>query len=480
VSQVNANGKGRYDGTLFIVIGAQSVECGFKTGVGTRGSWLKTTFYTIPLKALPNNIDKSYQVITSALEELGLLLLQRSSDQKRSQLVIRRLRIIVADQWLAAVTVPWSRSVKEAGSAESYARSQLVAAGFDIESSDVVRLDESGFGKPRIAMSYPGALVQTILSFGKKLDAANTSILPMSSVIWSGVKQQQRGELPALALLHDGSTLIMRSDGQAGRRMQEVVVRNTASNLSLSLQSLREQWQRTRIRDQRVSPSQHLPILNLGREDISLTESDTDLVELRLPNYARHPVVSPSLQIVALSEDAPVPLDALPQTQSTSFFKNMLSVAAMGLAGVMVFQAGQTQSQLQSIETRLDIKPAPVTQNNKVSLSREETARVSVINKAVRELNMPISALLRALNPPRDIKVAILSVETASAGQTSEAKQATVKIQAEARSDADMTRFVAYVAERQPFVGAYLTRHEVIESLPEKPYRFTVEATWLD
>ncbi|MGB8337660.1 MAG: hypothetical protein WCD07_12470 [Burkholderiales bacterium] len=479
MSQVNVNGKKRHEGTLFFVIGAQSVECGFKTGTGHRGSWLKTAFYNIPLKLSPN-IDLPFRSIEGALDELGLLLSQRRTEQNRGQLIIRRLRVVIGDQWLAVTTLPWSRSVKDAGSADSYARSQLAAAGFAVDSSDTVRLDEAGFGKPRLAVSYPAILVQIILSWGKKLEAANISILPMSSVIWSGVRRQQPGDMAAMALVHEGMTMIMRADGQADRRMQEVVVRNTNSHLSTSLLSLREQWQRTRIRDQRVSPSQRLPVFNLGRENVSLAEADNELAEIRLSNFDRHLVIPLSLQIAELSQNVRMPLEALPQADSNSLLKTMLSLVAAGFAGVMIFQAGQTQSQLHSIESRLESKSEPAQQINKISLNREELARVPAINKAIGELNMPISALLRALNPPRDIKVAILSLETTGAGQAKDGKQATVKIHAEALSDADMTRFVAYVAERQPFVGAYLTRHEIIESLPEKPYRFTVEAIWLD
>jgi hypothetical protein len=479
VSQVNGNGKGSREGTLFIVIGAQSVECGFKTGLGNRGNWLKTSFNKVPLRLSPD-INAPYEAVENALEEMGALLKQRRSDQNLGQLIVGGLHFIVADQWLAVTTVPWSRSVSDAAGADAYARSQLASAGFAVDFADTVRLEEATYGTPRLAVSYPATLMQIISTWSKKLGTTNISILPMSVVMWNGVTRQQSGKMPALGLMHDGLTLIMRSDAQAGRRMQEVFARNTNVDPDQALQSLREQWQRTRIRDQRLKPTQRLPILNIGQEEISLSQPDADVEQIRLPSYAKHPVIPPILQIAALSQHQRLSLDALPQAQPISLFKTLLSLAALALAGVLVFQAWQTRSQLQGIESSLTNKTAPVQQTTKVSLSREELARVPVINKAIRELNMPISALLRALNPPRDIRVAILSVETTGTDQVAEKKQATVKIQAEARSDADMTRFVAYVAERQPFIGAYLTHHEVVESLPEKPYRFTLEATWLD
>ncbi len=479
MSLVNLNGEGGHQGTLFVVIGAQSIECGFKLGLGNRGDWLKTGFHKVPLRISANS-TAPYQSIENALEDVGVMLNQRRLEQKLGGLIVRRLQLIVADQWLAVTTVPWSPSVKDDASANSYARGQLIAAGFVLDPADTVRLDESAYGKPCLAVSYPSTLLQVVNLWREKIGAASVSILPMSTVMWHGVRQQRRGKMPALGLMYDGLTLIMRTDEAAGRRVQEVQARSAGDGSSQALQSLREQWQRTRIRDQRLSPMQRLPILNVGRDELSLSGPDADLEQVRLSSHAKHPVIPPALQIAALSQGQRFSLDALPQAKPLSLIKAVLALSAMACAAIMVFQVWQTQSQLHTSESRLAIKSEPVPQAKPISLSREDTLRVPVINKAVRELNMPIAALLRALNPPRDIRVAILSVETTGTAEATDSKQAKVKIQAEARSDADMTRFVAFVAERQPFVGAYLTRHEVMESLPEKPYRFTLEATWMD
>jgi hypothetical protein len=129
--------------------------------------------------------------------------------------------------------------------------------------------------------------------------------------------------------------------------------------------------------------------------------------------------------------------------------------------------------QLHATSDAAQVAPRPKT------WSRAEMAQVQAVNAAIRELNLPISSILRALEPPRDIRVAVLSVETAvdtSVGTSS--KTSSVKIFAEARSGAEMARYVSFVAERKPFTGAYLTRHEIDETSAERPYRFTVEAVW--
>lgn len=77
-----------------------------------------------------------------------------------------------------------------------------------------------------------------------------------------------------------------------------------------------------------------------------------------------------------------------------------------------------------------------------------------------------------------DLRVAVLSLTTTPATSSSQASR--VKIVAEARTGADMARYVAFLAERKPFTGAYLSEHEIDENAPERPYRFTLEAEWTD
>jgi hypothetical protein len=112
--------------------------------------------------------------------------------------------------------------------------------------------------------------------------------------------------------------------------------------------------------------------------------------------------------------------------------------------------------------------------------TREELGRVRAVNAAIREINLPIGAVLRALQPPRDIRVALLgiAVEPTSADLGSaDAQRATLKISAESASGTEMTRYVGYLAGRPPLERAYLVSH-VVEAGSAYPYRFTVEVAW--
>ena len=104
--------------------------------------------------------------------------------------------------------------------------------------------------------------------------------------------------------------------------------------------------------------------------------------------------------------------------------------------------------------------------------------RILAVNRVITHLNLPLDAVLVAIQPPKDIHVGLVGLEAAAGGPASEARPA-LKIVAEAPSAADMTRYVSHLAERRPFAQAELARHELATAPNGVPlYRFTVEVTW--
>ena len=138
--------------------------------------------------------------------------------------------------------------------------------------------------------------------------------------------------------------------------------------------------------------------------------------------------------------------------------------------GELALKAQAIRSQLAAQNTLRAPSQAPL-------WTQDELKKIASVNTAVRQLNIPFEAVLQALRPPRDIHVAVIAVETTS--ESVARMNNTIKITAEAPSSADMTRYVAFVAERKPFVRAYLMRHEIPDGERER-YRFMVEAQWMD
>lgn len=455
----------RGQGTLFVVLGARCVEA----CVLANGQWQSGTLQSICIEPGQNR--------TAAIEALSQLhsTLANAKNLPQEDLLlsgVREVRVLVADLWLAITDIPWSATLMQRDGV--FARSQFAAAGFEMDPADSVKIDDAPFGQPRLAVAYPDALLTALAGLAAGLHARLTSVLPFSVAAWAEVSHRRRDKSTALALFDEGLTLFAQgTDCLTGVTMRAV----NAAGGDAAAQALREQWQRMQWRDPQLASVEHLPVLNLSSSDIPLLEPAQ--TRIALPSHAGSTAPSPRLQLAACLSSRRLPLDAVLANPPMTPMRWAIAGIALCLSGLLFIQMLQITRTLEARrhEAVADRMTEPTMQPSTIR-SREEIARVQAVNGAIRELNLPISALLQALQPPRDIRVAIWSVDVQSPQASEGGQQASVKIVAESPTGADMTRYVAFVAESRPFTGAYLTHHAIEESLPARPYRFTLEAVW--
>lgn len=462
-------------GMLFIAIGAQRVEW----GVFANGQWVPESAREARIEFI-QGVAAPVDALTAVLGQMEADVDQwRAAQSGDAAVAVREVRAVVADSWLAVAGVPWSSSLQRAATAESFARGQLGAAGFELAVEDAVKLDDAPFGLPRLAVAYPAQLRAALHKLAEHLGARLSSILPLSAAAWAGLPGQHHGQLHALAVRDEGLLLV----GHGAGYMTDVTVRaagDSGSDVASDAQTLSGLWQRMRLRDPQLLRVEKLPVLNLRSAGGPLPDAGSDLVgiEMAAPGGV---AMSPRLHLAALTSSLRLPLDAVPAGSSMTPKRWLVAGVALALAATMAAEAWQTSGQARALADKLvAVQNAQRTVPDSTTWSREETTRVRAVNGAIRALNLPISALLRALLPPRDIRVAVLSVEVMGASSASAGQTSGVKIVAEARTGAEMARYVGFVAERKPFTGAYLTQHEINESMAERPYRFTVEAIWSD
>lgn len=457
--------------TLFLVIGAQNIDCGVIAGSGVRAAWIKDSLLTIHIKAV-EEVESPVQGLIGALQRLHVSL--------RTLPPVDQVRVIVADVWLAVAGMPWSPSLKSTVTAESYARVQLAGAGFEIEPADKLKLDDAPFGGPRLAIAYPVAVLAALDQLASRLNSRLTSILPLSVAAWAWVERKLGTRPPALIVVDAGLMVFMRGTGEGRPCLSEVAVRTEASGGAPSEQSVRNAWQRLCLRDPHLARVEQLAVLDLASFSETMCSAEKPFAVVGLPPQHSHAglaQVSPGLRLAVTTHSLPHALDALSISPPLTLGRWLTLGATALFVGVMIVQAVQTNLAVRSLTAQLNAatsaaQPAP----RPISWSREELMRVRAVNVAIRELNMPISPILRALQPPRGMRVAVLSVETT--GMSSSAQASGMKIVAQAHTGAEMARYVAFVAASKPFIGAYLTRHEIDETTPGQPYRFTVEALW--
>jgi hypothetical protein len=93
--------------------------------------------------------------------------------------------------------------------------------------------------------------------------------------------------------------------------------------------------------------------------------------------------------------------------------------------------------------------------------------QVKIIGDAVRQLNIPVSRLIKMVQAPSDIHVALLALDLSPGS---------LKISGEAEAAQDMMNYVAFLSEQALFSSVYLVKHEQAGSA----YRFQLEAQWLE
>ncbi|SFU89563.1 hypothetical protein [Pseudoduganella namucuonensis] len=135
------------------------------------------------------------------------------------------------------------------------------------------------------------------------------------------------------------------------------------------------------------------------------------------------------------------------------------------------------EAQLETARPRRSMEPAlPAAQQ------REHDQQTRAVAEAVRQLNLPVPRLLKTLQAPADMRVALLGLDLN--GQPPQDAAATtgpagsLKIAAEAETARDMLNYLAFLNQQRMFSSVYLVKHEVAAGDAAHPYRFQLEAQW--
>ena len=406
-----------------------------------------------------------------------------------------RLWVAVADAHLRGATLPWTPLLMRDALLPSLAQAQLVQAGHEPGARDRIRVGEGAAGQPRALVAHPQALVAACEGLAATLGASLASMLPLSALAWQQARRQ--GAAP-VGVLVDGLALLLEAGEPGGRHL----VRVSAWRHADAESELRLRWRRWRLRaqvggvaaseagsasgTQAVSRPPSLPLLDWRTRPAvkaaATPDADADLAWLAAaPVSASADAMADAVptvlrQLQAASRGAPSSLDAVErQAEATPLRWAALAGVTLLLLGLIVDNASTWQDRRIALaatqpEPRVS-SAAPVDP----AWSREELARIQQVNEAVRRLNVPLERLLIALQPPPDIPVALLSVDIRAAASGG---RSVSQVRAQAGVGQDMSRYVAHVGSRAPFVDAHLKQHERREDEPGQPYQFTMEAAW--
>lgn len=453
------------DRSCWLVLGARELRWGEVDRRASPPQWLE-----LGSVALPDEGRRTRQNLVQALT--ALLPAQPFSSVAAGT----PLHVWMDDVWVPMGMVPWSDVLADDRSATASARFALVELGHDLGPADQLRLDDMPWGQPRLAVAYPGEVLAWLEERASAWGLSLAGVHAGSIACWGAVARHSSA--PALAVLTDESLVFMGAPSGARRLtgFHPLAVEDGAA--------LSRAWCRLSVRHPLWEGVTQVVLVNAATEG-------RPLGELPLPFRAMGGVAAaggngareqglPDLLVALSAAASPHALSWRLKAQTTKPFLVLAAVAlCLGLTATAAAMSQQLRSKAVLDEAMAGLVQRSGPAERELALTKQEVARIPLVNQAIRQLNLPVRGLLQALEPPRDLMVAVLSVD--SVGQVAASGQSSsVRIVAQAPSSADMTRYVAFVGGRRPFTGAHLRKHEWVDASNKKRIRFTLEATWTE
>lgn len=139
---------------------------------------------------------------------------------------------------------------------------------------------------------------------------------------------------------------------------------------------------------------------------------------------------------------------------------------ALGALGVVLWELAQVRQDLLAVEDELQAlghrRPQPVEPRPVLTIQQR-----AAWNQLVAQLNTPWATLLGGLEAATRDDVALVSIEP-------DARQGTVRLQAEARTLEALLAYAQSLGTVEPFAGVVPLRHETNEQDPNRPVRLTL------
>jgi len=121
------------------------------------------------------------------------------------------------------------------------------------------------------------------------------------------------------------------------------------------------------------------------------------------------------------------------------------------------------EHKLHKNNTPVKLLPADVEQSN---------SEIKMANDVMQKLALPWPALFSSLEEANSDDVALLGVEP-------DTKKGMVKVSGEAKNFETLFAYLRKVQASKSMTNVYLQHHQIQDTDPEKPIRFTLEASWL-
>ena len=132
-------------------------------------------------------------------------------------------------------------------------------------------------------------------------------------------------------------------------------------------------------------------------------------------------------------------------------------------------QTSQTQGNLDALDNRIHAKS---NFNDSAAMAPQQLSEaMKFANRTIHQLNLPWHVLFSQLEKAKTDGVALLSVEPNT-------NSTAIKVVGEAINYEAMLKYVRNLSSQDALQGVYLIDHKMDEQNPDKPIRFSLEASW--
>lgn len=362
------------------------------------------------------------------------------------------LLVAISDRWLRWLALPWNDGFLTPDALDRQCRMQFAAA-WGVEALECrYAVDDAPYGQPRLAAALEQPLLAGLEVMARERHSRVVAVrsLSIAACQWA---RRRGGRTDGVVELHEAgnASLILLRHGRP------VSVFSQGADL-----------------DDRLASSALLRRLALRDPAWSGGEVVATL-DLRDPSPEQ--VAEGSVDVLALAAVGhPSALNFIAQGAALTGRRLGLLAAAILLVLAVGLQLGALQRRVSQAEQTLAARQMAPARMPSALESKGEEGRLRAANTAIRKLNVPITKLLRAVQPPADLRIALLGIDLSDAAQ----EQPVLRISGEAQSAAEMAAYVGYLGDTRPLRSAYLLHHEVVGEGKGKPYRFTAEAAWSD
>jgi Tfp pilus assembly protein PilN len=150
-----------------------------------------------------------------------------------------------------------------------------------------------------------------------------------------------------------------------------------------------------------------------------------------------------------------------------------LVAAAIVAMGFYYRNLSVQAERLDELVQRVEHKLYPGRSGAKTSTADAQRAgaEIKVANEVIMQLSLPWNELFNALEEANSSNIALLGIEP-------NANKRVVRVSGEAKNSAALFAYIRILQAHKSMSGVYLKHQQVQEQNPEKPIRFTLDASW--